>query len=246
MSPLDWLTIIGSFFLAAFVKGTTGLGFATTCVPILALAFGVPAALPLVLIPSLASNVLVMREAGHFVETVRRFWPLYLAALPGIALGLALLMAVDAALAAAALGLVLIAYAVYALMRPDLRLPARAERPLAPAIGLMTGAVNGLTGSQVMPVLPYLLGLGLDPQRFVQAINVSFTLSSLAMIIGLSGVGLMTPQIALVSAAGLIPVYLGVKAGSRVRRLLPPETFRKTVLVLLIALGVALGVRAVL
>lgn len=246
MTTLDWLTVIGAFFVAAFVKGTTGLGFSTTSVPILAVVYSVPAALPLVLIPSMVSNALVMCDAGHFVETVRRFWPLYLAALPGIALGLFLLVRVDPAVAAAVLGVVLIIYALYALMQPTLRVPARAERPLAPVIGLMTGTVNGLTGSQVMPVLPYLLGLGLDPQRFVQAINVSFTLSSLAMIAGLSGVGLITPQIVLVSVAGLIPVYLGVALGSRVRRLLSPDIFRRIVLLLLIVLGAALGSRAVL
>ena len=240
MSAGDWLTVIGAFFLAAFVKGTTGLGFSTVCVPILALVFGVPATLPLVLIPSLASNALVMRQAGHFVETVRRFWLLYLTTLPGIGLGLWLLVRVDGDVAAAVLGGVLIAYAGYALMRPGLRVPGRAERPLGPAVGFLTGTVNGLTGSQVMPVLPYLMGLGLDPQRFVQAINISFTLSSLVMIAGLSGIGLMTPQVALLSAVGLVPVFLGVTVGARVRRLLSPEAFRRVVLGLLAVLGLIL------
>ncbi|NBC31614.1 MAG: TSUP family transporter [Alphaproteobacteria bacterium] len=245
MGPGDWGTVVAAYCLAAFVKGITGLGFATTCVPILALVFGVPATLPLVLIPSLVSNLLVMREAGHFSETLHRFWPLYLATLPGIGIGLMLLVHVEAALAAVVLGIVLIGYAAYTLARPDLLVPAGAQRPLAPAVGLLTGAVNGLTGSQVMPVLPYLLGLGLDPQRFVQAINISFTLSSLAMVAGLSGLGLMTVETALVSAFGLVPVVLGVALGVRVRRLLAPDAFRRMVLAFLMVLGVLLIGRAI-
>jgi hypothetical protein len=46
-------------------------------------------------------------------------------------------------------------------------MPARLEKPLAPVTGLATGIVNGLTGSQLMPVLPYLMALHLERERFV-------------------------------------------------------------------------------
>ena len=113
-------------------------------------------------------------------------------------------------------------------------------------VRLLNGAVNGLTGSQVMPLLPYLLALQLDPNRFVQAINCVFTFSSLAMAVGLSEAGLLTGPAALVSVLGLLPVWAGVKLGEAVRRCLPAETFRKAVLLLLILLGAALAGRFLL
>ncbi|MCY3754925.1 MAG: TSUP family transporter, partial [Alphaproteobacteria bacterium] len=100
-----------AFLIAAFVKGATGLGFSTCALPLLALSIGIREALPLVLAPSIASNLLVMRGAGHFRETVRRFWPLCLAVLPGIALGVMLLVWVDPLAAGAVLGAVLAGYA---------------------------------------------------------------------------------------------------------------------------------------
>ncbi len=241
------LAVVGAAFLfAAFVKGTTGLGFSTTCLPFLVLAVGLKPALPLLIIPSLSSNLLVMIDAGHFRATVRRFWPLYVASLPGIALGLAILSWVDPRGAAAVLGVVLIAYSLFSLGRPHVGLAARTARALAAPTGFLTGMVNGLTGSQVMPVLPYLLALGLEPNRFVQAINCSFTLCSLAMAIGLTQIGLMTVQAATVSILGLVPVYIGIKLGNRVRRLLSPDGFRRAVLVLLLLLGLGLLLRPVL
>ncbi|MCY4480447.1 MAG: sulfite exporter TauE/SafE family protein [Rhodospirillales bacterium] len=191
-APEALAAVAAAFLLAAFVKGATGLGFSTCALPLLALSIGIREALPLVLAPSIASNLLVMRGAGHFRETVRRFWPLCLAVLPGIALGVALLVWVDPLIAGAALGLVLVGYAAFALARPPLTLPPRLERPLQWPVGLINGTVNGLTGSQVMPLLPYLLALQLDPNRFVQAINCVFTFSSLAMAVGLSEAGLLT------------------------------------------------------
>ncbi len=240
------LVVAGAFFFAAFVKGVTGLGFMTTCLPILAATIGLKTALPLVLVPSLASNAIVMIEAGHFRETVRRFWPLFLAAAPGLVIGLTLLVWIEQAEAAAVLGLVLVVYVAFAFANPHLTLPARLERPLAPVVGLLTGTVNGLTGSQVMPVLPYLLAIKLDPNRFVQAINCSFTFSSLIMAAGLTQIGLMTLETAVGSVLGILPVYLGIKAGRLFGRWLSPDMFRNLVLLLLLILGLGLAIQGFL
>ena len=194
----------------------------------------------LIVIPSFASNLLVMRGAGHFRATLGRFWPLYLSLLPGVALGLFLLDRIEPVLAAAVLGAVLMAYSGFALARPGMGLAPALWRPLAPPVGFATGLVTGLTGCQVMPVLPYLLALRLDANRFVQAINCSACLGTLAMAVGLSKLGIMTWQSALLSAGGLIPVYLGIELGSRARRLLSEDGFRIAVLGLLAVLGAGL------
>jgi uncharacterized protein len=160
-----------------------------------------------------------------------------------VVLGLWLLSWVAQAQAAAVLGVVLMGYAVFALANPNLTLPARWERPLQAPVGLLTGLVNGLTGSQLMPVMPYLLALRLPPNPFVQAINCSFTFSSLIMAVGLQRIGLMTVQTALISSGGVVLVWLGIALGSKVRRRLSVETFRFVVLCLLILFGIGLVTR---
>lgn len=119
------------------------------------------------------------------------------------------------------------------------------ENPwVAGPVGLITGLVNGLTGSQVMPILPYLMSLNLTKDQLVQAINTSFTLASLVMLVGLNRLGLFTLEVGIVSAAGVIPVAAGIWLGGRVRRRLPEAVFRRVVLVLLAFLGAGLIVKA--
>jgi uncharacterized membrane protein YfcA len=130
------------------------MGFATTCLPILALTMGLEVALPLVLVPSVANNIIVQIEVGHFRDSMSRFWPLIVAGMAGVVIGLVLLTWMEARLAAAVLGVVLIVYGLFALKTPNLTMPPRLEKPLAPITGLATGIVNGLTGSQLMPVCP--------------------------------------------------------------------------------------------
>ena len=243
MEPLQLLTIGSAYFFAAFAKGITGLGFSTTALPFLVLVLGLKASLPLLIIPSVVSNLIVMRGAGHFRSTVREFWLLYASALPGLVIGLSLLAALDPGYSTAVLGAVLIAYCGLALVQPNFRLATHLVRPLSAPVGLTNGIVNGLTGSQVMPVLPFLMSLHLEPDHFVQAVNISFTLSSLGMAVGLATMGLMTPVAVVVSLVGLVPVFFGIKLGTTARRSLSPAGFRHGVLLVLALLGATLITR---
>jgi len=239
--------LLGPLLIAAFVsaclKGVTGLGFSTICLGLLASVVDVKLAIPAVLVPSLSSNVLVMVEARGFRAALRRFWPLYLAAVPSLAVGLLLLSRVDGTEVRRVLGAVLLLYALWALASPRLHLPAGAERWLNVPVGLANGFINGLTGSQVMPVLPYLMSLRLDPGTFVQSINIAFTASSLVMLAGLFGVGLMDLHLLAASALAVVPVAIGIHLGARVRRRLPERSFRVVVLALMVGLGLNLALR---
>lgn len=70
MEAYSFLFICCAFFTASFLKGLTGLGFSTICVAILAVFIDLKLAVPLVFIPSLSSDILVMIDAGRFVELV--------------------------------------------------------------------------------------------------------------------------------------------------------------------------------
>lgn len=243
-SPTQLATIAAAYFIAALVKGVTGLGYSSTCLPILTFAFGLKEALPLVLIPSLASNLLVMLGTDGFRASVQRFWPMLLSAAASVFAGLWALTRMGGERAAAVLGVVLVIYVGFALRNTGLRLTEARTRKLEPAIGAATGFVNGLTGSQVMPLIPYLLSLDIARERFLQASNQSFTLSSVAMFVGLGLAGLMTAQVLVVSACGLVLVALGVRIGQRISRHLAPQAFRTAVLIVLAALGLGLVLRA--
>ena len=236
--PVD--IIAAAFLASAFLKGITGLGFSTICLALLASAVDLRLAIPMVLIPSLGSNILVMRQAGHFRQTLIEFRWLYIAALPGLLLGLTVLGSVRSSSSAAVLGAVLIAYAIFALSNPAFTLSRKNISRLQVPVGITTGIINGTTGSQVMPVLPFLLSAGLKPERLVQAVNISFTASSLVMMAGLAYLDFLTLEVLLYSALGLIPVYLGIKAGGALRKRLPERYFRIGVLLMLIGLGLNL------
>ena len=73
--------------VAGIIKGATGLGYASCALPFLAMTMGLRQAISVVMLPALASNFLIICITPHRLETLRRFWPLYIAAIPGIMAG---------------------------------------------------------------------------------------------------------------------------------------------------------------
>ena len=244
-SPAEIAFIFVVYFLAATAKGVTGLGFSTMCLAPIALVVGLKVALPLLIIPSISTNLMVMVGAGQFGPTVRRFWPMLTATAPAVVVGLWLLDSVDGARAGAALGLVLLAFVAFSYANPNMRLPGHLERPLQPVSGALTGLVNGVTGSQVMPSMPFLMSLHLERNMFVQAINCSFTLSSVIMVAGLAHLGLMTWEAGVISAIGTVFALIGIRVGERIRERLSPDQFRLGILAMLTMMGVALIAKGV-
>jgi len=244
MEPLVIASVFATFVFAALLKGMAGLGFSTTCLGIMATYLDLKLAIPLVIIPSLTSNILVMIEAGRFRAVARRFRIMYAAALPGLFFGLWVLGSGDASVPRAVLGVSMFLYGIWGLWGGSLSV--RQTPANAAGIGIVTGLVNGLTGSQIMPIMPYLMSLDITKDELVQAINTSFTIGSLVMLAGMGKMGLVTPQGMVISAAGIIPVWGGIRIGGRIRRRLPEATFRKIVFALIGLLGLGLITRAVL
>ncbi|HUS95146.1 MAG TPA: sulfite exporter TauE/SafE family protein [Hyphomicrobiaceae bacterium] len=237
------IALFGLFF-AGIIKGASGLGYSSCALPFLAASVGLKSAIVLVVIPAVVSNIAVMWTAGHFKETVARFWPFYAASLPGIVVGIMLLGWIDQRIAEVVLGVLIVAYAVIAVTRPPFFLPERLQRPLQVPAGLLNGLFTGLTGSQVLPLLPYMLALRLDPDRMVQAVNIAVTLAAGFMAIGLLTAGMMTLPGLGFSIAATIPAMAGILIGTRLRRLILAAQFRIIVLIVLGVLGLILIIRS--
>jgi uncharacterized membrane protein YfcA len=242
LGQIHWGQLVLAAFgllVAGFIKGTTGLGYSTCALPFLVSAVGLRSAIVIVPIPALAANLGLLFGAGNVRETFSRFWIFYAATAPGILCGTMLLAWVDQKLATKVLGVVTVGFVVYSVIRPNVTMPSRLERPLQLPAGLMNGLLTGLTGSQVMPLLPYMLALKLDADRFVQAVNIAVVTASLILALALLISGLMTWQLAVFSALGVAPAFWGGALGNRLRPRIPTRTFRTAVLVMILLMGVS-------
>ncbi|CAM4274964.1 TPA: sulfite exporter TauE/SafE family protein [Citrobacter freundii] len=227
-----------TFVAAGLIKGVVGMGLPTVAMGVLSLVMAPASAAAMLIVPSLVTNVWQLLAGPAFGALLRRLATMMVAVFAGTILGIGVLTGQSASLAGAALGAVLALYGVVGLAAPRFTVPAKVEPWLSPLIGLVTGLVTGATGVFVIPAVPYLNSLGLAKEDLIQALGLSFTVSTVALAcaLGLSGQFQLTA--ASNSLLAVVPALAGMFIGQRVRSKLQPEMFRRWFFIGLVVLGV--------
>lgn len=240
--PPHLLIVVLTFFLAGIVKGVAGMGLPTVAMGILGAIMSPVSAASLLVVPSFVTNLWQLLTGPDCLALIKRFSLMMLGIVVGTLAGTWLLTSVDTEYASVGLGSALILYAVHGLWAKPLSIPARRERLLSPVIGLATGAINGATGVFTLPAVPYLQALGLSKDNLIQALGLSFTVSTIALAAGLARGGAFHLGNVTLSALAVIPSLLGMWVGTAVRERISAAIFRRWFLVLLAILGLELAV----
>jgi uncharacterized membrane protein YfcA len=247
MLTAETLAIVAfAFLVAGFVKGVVGLGLPVISIAILATTIGLKNAVPLFLIPALATNAWQSLAGNHFRALLIRLWPLFAGAVIGIWIGVRILAYADAQWLSLVLGSLLVAYTLTGLTGARLPKPGHREAWLTPVMGTAGGVLFGMTGNFLLPGVLYVQSLGLSRDAFVQALGMTFMVISVTLVLALSRYSLMSKETAFVSALALVPTMIGVFVGQRVRKKLSEVQFRLIVLIAVGLAGVYMIVRAVI
>lgn len=226
-----------TFFAAGIVKGVTGMGLPTVAMGVLGALISPVTAASLLIVPSFVTNVWQLLAGPNFWSLVRGLWPMMLTIAAGTVLGSSLLTSGDTRLSTSALGGSLVVYSLYTLGARPFNVPVRLEPWLSPIVGATTGVVTGGTGIFVIPAVPYLQALGLRKDDLVQALGLSFTISTIALAVGLAWRGTFQVDNLALSGLAIIPALAGMWAGQIVRDRVSPEAFRRGFLICLLLLG---------
>ncbi|CAM3735411.1 hypothetical protein BS639_05220 [Rouxiella silvae] len=237
-SPEILTMIAATFLLAGTVKGVTGMGLPTVAMGLLGSLISPATAAGLLLLPSLITNVLQLRGATGLTRLCVRLWPMMTMIVVGTLLGSGWLATGSNHHTTLALGIALGVYAVWTLLASPLYVSKRLEVWLSPLMGLATGLLTGGTGVFVIPAVPWLQSLGLEKDALVQALGLSFTVSTFALAAGLGWHGALHIEAFGTSALAVFPAMLGMIGGQKLRKKISPQAFKRGFLVCLLLLGI--------
>ena len=163
----------------------------------------------------------------------------------GVAIGTLLLTTIDQNSVRLTIGVLLIVFSLYNLLRPKIAVP-EAGTPVAVGVGVANGVIGGLTGlgGIAMAVWSQLRGGNKDAQRaiFQPVMFATFLMSAIAF----GFVGSYTRETMTLYALALPALIAGIGCGIWLYGKLDDAAFRRVVLVLLFASGLSLVVPAVL
>ena len=226
------------FILAGMVKGIVGLGLPTVAIGLLSLRMPALEAAALLILPSLLTNVWQFASYSGLLPLIRRLRSMLLGICVGTFASALLLTRVDPVWSGVGLGLALISYALMGLTAVHCSVPPHAETWLAALTGIITGVVTATTGIFVMPSVPFLQALNLDKDRLIQALGLSFTVSTLALAINLGSAGTLRWVVAGNSLFAVIPAVIGMQLGQYLRNKIPALLFKRCFFSGLLALGI--------
>jgi len=227
LGPALTLLVVGTFLLAGTVKGVIGLGLPTVAMGMLGLAMLPAQAAALLIIPSTVTNLWQLALGGHLGTLLKRLWPMLLLVVLGAGLGTLWLGLDGGPWVVRALGAALLVYALSGLFLPTFKVQPRTERWLGPLCGLVTGVITAATGVFVIPAVPYLQALGLSRDQLVQALGLSFSVSTLALAGGLAWRGALGGGEISASLLALVPALLGMWLGQVVRQRISALWFKR-------------------
>ncbi|MCA9928846.1 MAG: sulfite exporter TauE/SafE family protein [Anaerolineales bacterium] len=224
-------------FFAIFTQAASGFGLALVSMPLLVTFLDIRTATPLIAIVGGTAELFLLlryRHALNFRAVVR----LSLAALIGIPLGVYALDVVNAQVITAVLGVIVVLYSLYALLR--FRLPTLRNNGWAYGLGFISGILGGAFNTSGPPVIIYGTCRSWQPAEFKSNLQAFFLFNSIITFVSHAGSGNFTPVVWQYYLWALPGIFLGMFFGVRLDGRLNPDQFRKVVLILLLILGVRL------
>ena len=246
--PELWLLalIVPVFFVSGFIKGTVGMGQPATAIGLLVLFIPLQQAAIFTLLPGIFANLAQGTTGGYLRVTLKRLRYFYIANVLAVWFGTEILTSGHNTLVTLLLGALLLIYAVSGLMKPLPTLSGRTERKWSVPVGASNGFFVGITAATPFPGVPYLHALGMPREQLIQSMGIMFLLLGAILTLSFWQQGILNRADLIFSALAVVPSLLGFDVGSKVRRKLSQEAFRRAFLCILIGLALYVIVSALL
>jgi uncharacterized protein len=232
--------VVCSLIVAGLLKGIIGVGMPVVALPLLSLFIDIKSAAMLLSMPLIFSNLPQALEGGNNGRCLMQLMPVILGMIPGLFLGVRVLLALDANVAKIIAGLVIMGVGGVTLLAPKLQLQSRLVLPTGITFGFFGGILGGIAAMPGPLVFIFLLAKGLRGKAFTKEASLYLVVSAGLLAILLTASRQFSWLDVSVSTAAMLPVVLGMYVGQHMRDKIAPETFKKLVLIAVIAAGAEL------
>ena len=235
--PHSLILILGVVFLSSFPRSAVGFGNALIAMPLLTLLLGIQMATPLVGLLAVTLSAVILLGSWREVD-LSSAWRLVLASFVGMPPGIWMIRHVSAQVVTGGLGMLLIGFGLYSLLRPVL--PVLNRSYWVYLCGALAGTLGAAYNTNGPPVVIYGALRRWSPPKFRATLQGFFLPSTLAISIGHGLSGLWNSQVFILFGASLLPMLLAIYVGGWVNQHIEPERFLRLLYVIVIGLGLLL------
>lgn len=235
-----WAAAAAVVALASFVMGLAGFGIGLVALAFLPFLMPPATAIVLITLYAFAFALAVLVQLRQDVEP-RALADLLVGTLAGTPLGVWGLAVLPAAALNRLIGLMLVV--AFVLEVRGLYPRRLAGRGWGLGAGVLAGVIGGAVGTPGPPVILYAATQRWSPRAIKANLQAFFTVNQGVILVGYSWAGLLTREVAWLTASLAAPAVAGVVAGALLFGRVDQRLFRRVVFVLLLLSGLALLVR---
>ena len=197
-----------------------GFGSALVCMSVLGYIMDYKEALPVMTVASAMLNASLLIKTYRHIQW-KILWLPAMFSLLGRIFGMAVFNHFESAILSVALGLMIMATAVFQ-WRCANRISIRPTYRNGAVAGILSGALGGISSAGGPPMVVYYMNLGLDKYEYVATMQMTFLLGSLFSVGMLTAGGYYTAgivQYSAVAVAGILSGgFLGLKLLARISK----------------------------
>lgn len=231
------LIIVITTFVAAFVQGLAGFGFALVAMPILSGLTSIQMAAPLVALTTLTNNLIL---CAYYRQSFDRkvVTTLLTGSILGIPIGFLALGYLPAAWMLMTLGLIMVTYAIYSLVSPVV--PILKSKLWAYGAGFLSGILLGSFNLPGPPIVLYGSSQRWSPETFKGNLTSFFWVSVAIVVLGHGLQNRISRDIIDQFLMAIPSLVSGLFLGVTCAKSFDPKVFQKVITGILAIIGVRL------
>jgi uncharacterized membrane protein YfcA len=230
-----WVVMI--IFVATLVRSSLGFGDALLAMPLLGMLVGFPMATPLMgMVAPTISSLILLSDWRKVEWQINRH--LILATILGIPFGLLLLRYAPGMWVKGILGVLLIGFGLFRLMKPNT--PELKQRRFAYAFGILAGILGAAYNTNGPPVVVYGSLRRWSPERFRATLQGYFFPTGMFILLGQAAAGLWSAHVLRLYFYSLPFVLVAIWVGGRLNRRISFVNFERVVFIALVVFGAML------
>jgi len=234
-----FIAALGVTFVAGFVKGAVGFAMPLVMISGLSLFLDPLLAVAALILPIVMSNLLqVMRfGAREAFAAMREYWRFIVIVCVMILIVAQFVAQIPTQVFYLVLGVPVVILSIIQLAGVKFHIPPQHRLKAEWGVGLLAGALGGMTGTWGPPTVLYLIALETPKTKQFLVQGVVYGLGAVSLLAGHIQSGLLNATTAPFSALLLVPGFLGMQVGFMLSDRLNPDVFRKATLIVLIVAG---------
>ena len=240
MTVTEVTLLVAVFLLGGVVKGALGIGLPAFLVGLLTFYYEPRTAVAMILLVIMTTNFRQALLGGSIVEIIIRHKYFCIFASIGIFAVAVLGSKVPLPLLQFCVGIAMTIFALSSLLARIPALNMKYDKPAQIAAGIGSGILGGLTAIWGPPLAIYLMSLKLEKDVMIQTLGVMFSVQSLFLVAGFVVSGELTGRIALIGAVLIIPAFIGMYFGEKIRVRMNTVQFMRAFLIVFLLLGLNL------